>query len=354
MLRYAAFACVALNAAPALANDSIAGVGAGGLILGRTDAIAMESEDLYISMEEVSVDYVFRNTSDKDVETIVAFPMPDIAANPYTMPMLPYDTHDNFLGFEVSVDGDTVEPKLEQRAFAVGVEITDKLKANGIPIYPFTDATISALEKLPQKVADDWVDRGIVFVDSYDDGSGWKNILTPLWSLKSTYWWRTKFPKGETVEVSHKYLPSVGASVGLSFWYDNDLQAPWTEYKQRYCLDDSIEKAVRKAAKDNPEGYPSLSENRLQYVLTTGGNWALGNIGKFHLTVDKGDAKNLVSFCGTGVKKTGPTTFELTAEQFYPEKDLDILILVPNEQARDAEPAKPQVTRRGPIPGTKG
>jgi len=27
------------------------------------------------------------------------------------------------------------------------------------------------------------------------------------------------------------------------------------------------------------------------------------------------------------VKKTGPTTFEMTAEDFYPQKDIEILIL---------------------------
>ena len=51
-------------------------------------------------------------------------------------------------------------------------------------------------------------------------------------------------------------------------------------------------------------------------MLTTGGNWAVGTIGKFKLTVDKGDPKALVSFCGDNVKKIGPTTFEMTADGF--------------------------------------
>ncbi|MFS9599004.1 DUF4424 family protein, partial [Klebsiella variicola] len=38
-------------------------------------------------------------------------------------------------------------------------------------------------------------------------------------------------------------------------------------------------------------------------------------------------ARSLVSFCGTGVRKTGPTTFEMTAEDFVPERDIDILLL---------------------------
>ena len=50
----------------------------------------------------------------------------------------------------------------------------------------------------------------------------------------------------------------------------------------------------------------------------------------FTLTIDKGDAKNLVSFCWDGeVSKTGPTTFQMTAKDWYPPygRELDILIL---------------------------
>ena len=69
-----------------------------------------------------------------------------------------------------------------------------------------------------------------------------------------------------------------------------------------------------------------LQESWISYVLTTGANWG-GTIGRFHLTVDKGDADTLVSFCGNGVKKTGPTTFELTATDFYPERNIDIALI---------------------------
>ena len=88
----------------------------------------------------------------------------------------------------------------------------------------------------------------------------------------------------------------------------------------------AFEKAVRKAAQGN-DATPKLFENRLSYILTTGGNWATGSIGRFRLTIDKGRPDSLVSFCGTNVKKTGPTTFEMTAEDFFPERDIDILLL---------------------------
>ncbi|MGX9177343.1 DUF4424 domain-containing protein [Mesorhizobium sp. BHbdii] len=331
MFRYVLTAALALSATPVFANDSIAELGTGGLILSRSDAVAMESEDLYISPEKVTVDYVFRNNTDKDVDAIVAFPMPDIEGDPNEMPAIPDGQSDNFLGFEVTIDGVAAKPQLEQKAFALGIDISAELKAQNVPLYPFGDAARAVLAKLPQAVADDWVDRGIIIEDTADDGSGMKTVYVPFWQLRSTYWWRSTFPANKAVHVAHRYKPSVGGTSSVSFFYDGQFQGQYAAYKTRYCMDDTFENAIRKAAKNNPDGTPKYFENRIAYILTTGGNWATGAIGKFKLTVDKGDPKNLVSFCGENVRKVGPTRFEITAENFYPEHDIDILLLVPSD-----------------------
>jgi hypothetical protein len=331
MFRYVLTAALALSATPVFANDSIAELGTGGLILSRSDAIAMESEDLYISPEKVTVDYVFRNNTDKDVDAIVAFPMPDIEGDPNEMPAIPDGQSDNFLGFEVTIDGVAAKPQLEQKAFALGIDISADLKAQNVPLYPFGDAARAALAKLPQAVADDWVDRGIIIEDTADDGSGMNTVYVPFWQLRSTYWWRSTFPANKAVHVAHRYKPSVGGTSSVSFFYDGQFQGQYAAYKTRYCMDGTFENAIRKAAKNNPDGTPKYFENRIAYILTTGGNWATGAIGKFKLTVDKGDPKNLVSFCGENVRKVGPTRFEMTAENFYPEHDIDILLLVPSD-----------------------
>ena len=339
MIFRAALAFSAILAAqPAFANDSMAELGTGGLILSRTDLVQMASEDLFISADKVTVDYVFRNDSGTDADTIVAFPMPDIEGNPEEMPAIPNDPSDNFLGFQVTIDGKPVTANLEQKAYALGIDITADLKAQNVPLYPFGDAARAALANLPANVATDWENRGIIIADpESDDGSGRTSSYTPFWGLHSTYWWRAKFPAHKEVHVSHRYKPSVGGTSSVSFFYDGQFQGNYDSYKAKYCIDDAFEKAVKKAAAANADGYPQLTETRIDYVLTTGGNWALGNIGKFKLTVDKGDAKNLVSFCGPNIKKTGPTTFVASEEEFYPEKDVAILILQPYED--DPAPA---------------
>src|SRR5206468_586837 len=61
-------------ATAALANDSTATTGAGGLVLRQTADIDMVSEDLYVSVEQIRVHYVFRNRTPRDVSVTIAFP----------------------------------------------------------------------------------------------------------------------------------------------------------------------------------------------------------------------------------------------------------------------------------------
>ena len=331
MTRLAAAALsAALFASTALANDTMAELKTGGLQFVQSGEVTMAEEHLSISPETITVDYVFRNSAERDITTLIAFPLPGIEGSPDMNIAIPDWESDNFLDFKATQEGAPIDVNLEQRAFALSLDVTDELKAAGIPLTPFGDKSRAALDKLDPETTKDWVSRGIVLEEEWDDGSGMKKHFTPYWSLKSSYWWKTTFPAKADVKVSHIYKTGMGGTVGLSFLDDNSEPGGerWDEYKSKYCVDDDFKRAVQKAVDAAPEDqkYMALVENWISYVLTTGGNWA-GSINKFKLTIDKGDPGNLVSFCGTNVKKTGPTTFEMEAEEFWPERDLDILLL---------------------------
>ncbi|WP_137132336.1 DUF4424 domain-containing protein [Rhizobium sp. FY34] len=316
-------------AAPALANDTMAELKTGGLVYVETSDVAMEQEDLYLSMTEVRVDYVFRNTSDKDVDSVIAFPMPDIQGSPDGMIAIPDMEVDNFLGFAVQQDGKTIQPALDQRVTALGVDRTEELRKANVPLLPYSDATASAITQLSPDMVQDWIAKGLLFADTYDAGKGWTTDYRPLWTLHSAYWWKTRFAAGKPVRVSHRYKPSVGATVAMSFISEGKPGYSYGEYRQRFCLDDAFMKTAAKLEKAAASGGPNYTEAWISYVLKTGANWG-GSIGRFTLTIDKGDPKNFVSFCGEGVKKTGPTSFVLEKQDFTPEKDLDVLFLVAN------------------------
>ncbi len=322
-----------LLAGPAFANDSTAELGAGGLVYITTDAVRMKSEDLFLSMNEVRVRYEFENVSDKDVTSLVAFPMPDITGSVDFMEAVPVEDPVNFLGFSTTVDGVPVKAEVQQRVSALGVDQTALLTALGIPLAPQLDATRAALDKLPADKWDELINRGLAAPDEFDAGKGWEKHLAPMWQLSTAYYWEQTFPAKKTIIVEHRYTPSVGMTAGVSFASPESREEPYfQDYQRKYCFDKAFLTATDKATASGSNS-DTLMEHRLDYILKTAENWA-GSIEKFHVTIDKGKPENLVSFCGEGVKKTGPTTFEMSASDFYPMDDMHILILARPEAAQ--------------------
>lgn len=323
----------------AVANDTMATLGTGGLAFVTSPDIQMTSEDLFVSMDEIRVVYTFTNTGG-DQHVLVAFPMPDIKGDGDFMVSVPSEGDDNIFGFSTTFDGQPVDAELHQYAFAFGIDQSQVLRDLGVPLLPYGQATIDALNALPEADQQRLLQLGMVIPMEYDAGQGWQTDYVPVWTLRSAYSWEADFPAGKTVEVVHRYTPSVGGTVAVTFLVEpyEDVDRA-TEYKRKYCTDESFLNAVRKTLPDPNEPYGApFTESWLSYVWSTGANWS-GPIGRFHLTIDKGAPDNLVSFCWDGdVKKTSPTTFEMEANDWYPPwgRELEVLILVRQEPAENA------------------
>ena len=332
---------VIASAGASFANDSMSELGAGGLQFVTTDKVEMAAEDLSISPTAVKVVYRFKNDASTDQHALIAFPLPDITGDGDFTVAIPTEDPQNIFGFKTTFDGKPVEAKLYQYAFAVGIDQTAYLRQLGVPLAPFGEATQKAVNALPDADHQRLVQLGLVIPMTYDDGSGEKTDYTPVWTLRSTYAWEADFPAGKTVTVVHSYTPSVGGTVATTFLAppseDEDRGA---EYKKKYCTDDGFIQTVRKSLKDPKDPYSApYVENWMSYIWSTGANWN-GPIHDFHLTIDKGDPKSLVSFCWNGkVTKTGPTTFEMSATDFLPPYDheLDILLLNPQPAGEPAQ-----------------
>ena len=319
--------------APALANDTVAVLGAGGITLSETSHISMEKEDLYISPSEVRVDYVFRNTSDHDIETVVAFPMPDISANSNEMQAISNPDSENVMDFRVTQDGKAIEPQVQHRAIANNIDVTDALDEQEIPVYVLNNAGADAVQALPDDVKADWKARGIAVQDFSSTDNADEAPYIPNWQIRSTYWWKTVFPAGKAVKVHHSYKPGVGGISGLNFIDENGGKGgEYADYQDRYCVNDRFLKLVgaKMASTKSMDGVYYF-EKWLSYILVTGANWA-GPIGDFHMTVDKEDPETLASFCGSDFRKTSETTYEMRAKDFTPSKNVDILIVYKSDQ----------------------
>lgn len=322
------FTFVLAKMCPSLANDTAAALAAGGLELKKNEQIEMRSEDLYISSERIEVHYVFKNTSSEDITTVVAFPMPELE---YTEgpTAIPQDDNDNYMGFSVTVDNVAITPELLSKASFKDRDITDLLSEFKIPLNPMSSAAEEALNSLNEKDKKTLLKEELIWEFTYDAGEGERTTFSPAWKLKSTYYWTQTFPAGKEVRVSHQYKPSVGG-ISASSLVNPDMKPSketLDDYKKRFCTDDAFIKSAEKIGRRN-EYAP---EYWIDYILTTGGNWAGGRIGNFRLVIDKEEPANLVSFCADGVKKISPTQFEVKKKNYKPERDLNILLLIPHK-----------------------
>jgi hypothetical protein len=321
-LRPLIFSCFALLAPCAsLANDSSASLQTGGLDLVYNDKISMNQEDLFLSKDEVRVRYLFENKSTQDVDTLVAFPLPGIETGEAGNYVIQANDPINFINFEVTVDGKTVTPTVQARATSLGVDITPVLLKYHLPlttIMPNDDAQTKFyddLGRLPAEVLSELEHYGAI--TRSDIGPGKPPDVQPQWTTDITFYWFQKFPAGRTIEVTHRYRP-----VPRVFLTSSKELAD-ADLRKSYCPDDAFLNAARAGEKAGV-----LQGVELRYVIRTARNWS-GPIKRFTLTIDKEDPKSLVSTCFTGLKKTGPTSFTVTKENFSPDDDLGLVLLTP-------------------------
>ena len=343
MFRFTIALTAALLLAPpaARANDGFGGIAATGLHFTQTDAIAMETEDLFISPDRIRVTYTFRNLTDADVTGEVIFPLPPIPLQ--ALMTSDFNIHDgdreNLVNFTATVNGQpipvsidriaVIEPPWdENRPLAAqydtpGRDVTAALRAANLPmtidIKRLTDALFI---KTPAERAALTAAGLAEFYDG-DPAQGMPAEVWPLWSIVLRHHWTQTFPAGQTLTIAHEYE---NRPPGGLFYWEHPATEGWADdYATRYCIDESTSRGLAKRLA--PSDGMGIAYN-IAYVLRTANSWA-GPIGDFRLTLDKGASENIISLCASGVEKTGPTTFEIRKRNYSPDRDLEILIVTP-------------------------
>ncbi len=344
----AATALAAILAAPAfapaaLANDGFGGLTATGLQFDQTGVVQMLTEDLYISLDKIKVAYTFRHSGDEDLTGEVIFPLPPINLGAINESDFAIDRakldKENIVNFTATVEGKKVAVKTDRIAVieppygetekpasdsynTPGEDISAALAKHKIPLSLNYDKVSAALTKLPKAAKDELKAAG--YADFDETGLGY-----PMWSIIERYHWTQTFPAGKDIKVAHSYDGAFPG--GIFMWRakptaDDSWQA---ELTKKYCVDDGTAKAIVKALRQEGEGAETYNVGMayyVDYVLTTANTWA-GPIGSFKLTIDKGNAKNVISLCVDGIKKTGPTTFVVEKKNFTPDSDISILLI---------------------------
>lgn len=327
-LHHIAMIGVALLAATsaAHANDSAAELSIGGLKFVQSDDIAMDSEDLRISLDRVNVRYQFANTSAKPVTLTVAFPLPDIDLSEAENIALPSADPVNFVDFETRIDGVPAPLKIDQRAMVGDRDVSALLAQFKLPLLPIGGREIRVAD-LPEATRTKLADQGLLMPVRTDEKG--RQQYAVAWTTKTSAVREQTFLPERKVLVEHQYRPSVGTSSDTilrpGLRRNKALAAEVQRYRKDYCVSDAFLADLDKRAGNAQINTPMLQERRISYVLKTGANWA-GPIRSFKLSIDPGSDR-LVSFCHGRLKPTAPDGLEFTATDFKPDSDLKILII---------------------------
>jgi len=280
------------------ANDSSFGDDNGSITLKYQPDISMDKESLYLSENNIQVDYIFTNTSQHDLDVPVAFPMPPMYFG--------MSDHNEIENFKLWVNG---QPQKTEHKLVVllddKVDISDKIAQLG---WSADDVgTFIESEEIPQgkkPLPAEWFDKN----------------NQPRFTMSNYFIWQQHFPMGKPVSIRHSYTPSVTTGVPQPASYIIE------SYAKDTCLDKSAQAAVKK--RDSEFG---VSWANLRYILVTANNWQ-GAIKDFNLTIKKQNPTDLVSLCFDGdLKKTDALTFEFHQKNFKPSHDLNLLFVRKSE-----------------------
>ena len=301
-----------LLAGAAHANDSTGTVSTSGIKYLKNPHIDMQSEDLYISENQIRVHYRFKNTSSQDIIETVLFPLPIVPS------FIDYDFADTkglVDSFRIYADGKPVRPQAHVRAYFERrngslVDVTADLKKCGLSdqelMHPWTKKQDG--EKIGSKI-------GACRSAKVQSMLSKQTDELPDWSSQIIYSWKQTFKANSVTEIKHQYTPLVGGSF-LPSLKAKDSKA----FIDEYCMDENFLKNFKTV-----EG-GSKVYHHLGYVLTTGANWAKP-IGKFTLTIDR-EPNTVLSLCwDKSLRKVGPNRFQAVKENFLPKKDLDIIFV---------------------------
>jgi hypothetical protein len=305
---------------PLHADDGAASIAAGGLVvMGREPRIVMAKEDLQIFMDKVIVDYDFRNDSDEDVTTEVAFPIPEYGPDMVNIE----PSKQGFDDFRLWVDGAPAHFQIEARAFLKNKECTQLLMSMHVDVASFGHAALNDdspdIHRLTAAQRKQLEQAGLI--DRGYDG--------PNWKVRKKYYWKQTFPAHKVVHIRHEYTPQVGSENSIKYGMGPDPSADSIEALKGFCIDSRLHTILQQIANSKDKDAPYFY---VDFILTTANTWKTP-IEDFTLTVERPHLKdpnhpsfaNYVSFCWDGpITKIDADHFSAHAVNFVPKKELSI------------------------------
>jgi hypothetical protein len=290
----------------------------------REPRITMAKEVLTISENKVIVDYDFRNDTDADITTEIAFPIPPYSFNySAASPQLA-----GFNDFKLWIDGKPADFATQERAVIGKQDVTALLMGLSIdaasfghyhdskqgPVFP----DVERLNKLNR--------TRLIALTALD-----KSGDVPSWSVEKHYYWKQTFPAHSTVHIRHEYTPVLGWLNSVSYGLLQAKEDPSSAKElATLCIDPSLRDKLLGYLKDQNTIVPY---SYVDFILTTANTWKTP-IEDFTLIVERphepqakvvSSQQTFVSFCWDGpVTRVDADHFTTHVNNLVPTKELRI------------------------------
>lgn len=283
---------------------------AGGLVFNGREKIVVDDEQLTLALDRVEITYRVRNSTSGPRTFVAAFQMPTIdMANldgqSLAIPAFDPNNPTNFVGFWTTIDGATVEPDVDVRAFAVGqADVTAMLKQYELPLYPLMPGLSDRIAALPLDT------RRALDAAELIDGDA--NPPQPLWALRTVFHWRKALAAETTTTIRHHYKPIAGS-------------APWSQELRdkvaaKYCLAADDVAALDKALQSGKAPI-------VYWVHYVPGNnaWLKGESAQHTLRVERPSGLRIAATCATGGRTSTGTGLEISTTRRVDDNDIMLL-----------------------------
>jgi Domain of unknown function (DUF4424)/YARHG domain len=336
---------VLLHSRYVIANEMpIEGFPANGIVVRNERNIQIEREDLYIRSNRIEVAYIFRNDSDKDISSMVAFPIP---LHEYgTRGDMPWDIeYPLHADFKVEVNGTPQKYDEYTRALINGKDFTDTLKRLNISIKdfnqshwggPFDHKFYEQNEAVKKKLTDAGV---VVFEEPIEE----EHYPRPAWSVETTYFWHQIFPAKSTIQVTLSYKPNRShtqnpAQDKVTINRNKLIDPKSSELSEVLCLNDELKKWEKKRK-------TRMFASVVDYILTTANHWKKP-IKEFHLIIEADTRwahNERVSTCFEQgqLKKITDYRYEATINNFEPKDEIGVYFISYPDESLQPTPLTP-------------
>jgi len=308
---------------PAVADDGAAAIAAGGLVMRREPRVTMAKEVLKISLKQVEVDYDFRNDTDADVTTEVAFPIPPYDNNVEVDPK-----QAGFDDFKLWIEDKPFAFQTDLRAFIGKKDVTTIVNKYHLDIATFANYQWGISDKPNQIKALTPAARVSAFREGIISEPGADGDAEANWSVHKRYYWLQTFPAHATVHIRHTYTPAIGYSLvepgviippatpAARMSESPDRRFNREEFTSLCPSPADITKLSRFKGYIQPEW--------VDFILTTANTWKRP-IEDFTLIVERTNPEQTVSFCWDGpVEKLDANHFRAHTTNLIPTKELHI------------------------------